>query len=236
MNVAVCDDEDAVRKQLSALIAVERGVEAVSEFSTADELLASPEHYDLLFLDIQMPGVDGVEAARQLRARNSSACIVFVTGVKEYVFDAFDVGALHYLLKPVDPAKFAEVFERARAECLRYDASQEKKLLIRTRTRTETLSSSEILYAESQLKKLAVHTQDRTIEYYGRINELERQLGDTFYRCHRGYLVNMAYIAGYDGDSITLTNGERIYLAKERYADFVKSYLRYLRNGGACFA
>lgn len=60
-------------------------------------------------------------------------------------------------------------------------------------------------------------------------------MGDTFYRCHRGYLVNMAYIAGYDSDSITLTNGERVYLAKERYADFVKSYLRYLRNGGACF-
>lgn len=126
MRIAICDDEESIRRQIRELSLCADTGSSIAEFATGDALLASPEHYDLLFLDIQMPGIDGVEAARQLRARNSPGCIVFVTGVKEYVFDAFDVGALHYLLKPVDPAKFAAVFERARAERLQYDASQAK--------------------------------------------------------------------------------------------------------------
>lgn len=64
------------------------------------------------------------------------------------------------------------------------------------------------------------------------MNDLEKQLGGNFYRCHRGYLVNMAHIAEYENDSIGLSNGEKIFMAKERYNEFVKEYMRYLRNGG----
>lgn len=76
---------------------------------------------------------------------------------------------------------------------------------------------------------------DETIEIYAAMIELEKQLGGEFYRCHRGYLVNMAYITEYSNDSIRLSDGESIYLAKEKYNEFVKEYMRYLRNGGtAC--
>ena len=110
-----------------------------------------------------MPDLDGVEVARRLRAKDREVCIVFVTGAKEYVFDAFDVGALHYLLKPIDPVKFAEVIERAHAMCLRIDAAKGEKILIRTKNRTDTLKRSEIIYAESQLKKIVVYISDGMI-------------------------------------------------------------------------
>ena len=70
------------------------------------------------------------------------------------------------------------------------------------------------------------------IEFYAVMNELESELGSSFYRCHRGYLVNMAHIAEYSNDMIDMSNGERVYLAKEKYPEFVKEYMRYLRNGG----
>ena len=77
---------------------------------------------------------------------------------------------------------------------------------------------------------MGIHTTRETIEAYASMNELERQLGGSFFRCHRGYLVNLAYVAEYNGQSIILNNGECVYLAKERYGEFVKIYMRYLRN------
>ena len=82
-----------------------------------------------------------------------------------------------------------------------------------------------------QGKKVGIHTARETIETYASMNEMEAQLGESFYRCHRGYLVNMAYVAEYDSESVTLNNGEYVYLAKEKYGEFVKAYMRYLRNG-----
>ena len=73
------------------------------------------------------------------------------------------------------------------------------------------------------------------MEVYAAISELEKQLMENFYRCHRGYLVNMAFVVEYSNDSITLNNGETIILAKEKYGDFVKTYMRYLKNGGGIF-
>ncbi|MBO5281626.1 MAG: LytTR family transcriptional regulator DNA-binding domain-containing protein, partial [Lachnospiraceae bacterium] len=80
-----------------------------------------------------------------------------------------------------------------------------------------------------------IHTAEEVIEIYAAMKELEKQLGEDFYRCHRGYLVNMAHITEYDNDSIRLSNGERVYLSRERYSEFVKGYMRYLRKeGGIC--
>jgi DNA-binding LytR/AlgR family response regulator len=76
-----------------------------------------------------------------------------------------------------------------------------------------------------------IHTAGATVEVYASMNETEGQLEYGFFRCHRGYLVNMAYVAEYDSGSITLNNGEHVYLAKEKYGEFVKAYIRYLRNG-----
>ena len=98
-----------------------------------------------------------------------------------------------------------------------------------------TLNHKEILYLENRGRKVEIHTTGEVIEIYAAMTELESQLGESFYRCHRGYLVNMSCITEYSNDSIRLSNGEGTYLAKERYNEFVKAYMRYLRNGGtAC--
>ena len=96
------------------------------------------------------------------------------------------------------------------------------------------LDQGEILYIESRAKKVEIHTVGalESIEIYATMEELEGQLGESFYRCHRAYLVNMAYITEYGKDSVTLTNGDQVYVAKKKYSEFVRAYKCYLQGGG----
>lgn len=231
MNIAICDDEKVIREQIRELIGKEKRGICPECYKTGDELLAAGKPFDMVFLDIQMEGTDGIETARVLRKRNEEVILVFITGIREYVFEAFDVAAFHYLLKPVEEAKFHEVFQRMERELEKRKKRRREPVFIKTRNRSFTLEKDSILYIESRAKKVEIHTTGKTIEAYVSMKEMEGQLGDGFCRCHRGYLVNMAYVAEYDNKSILLSNGEYVYLAKEKYGEFVKTYMRYLRKG-----
>lgn len=236
LNIAICDDEKAIREQIKELIEKEKAGICPDLYETGDALLAADKKFDMVFLDIQMEGTDGIETAKKLRERSAlkgaeDAILIFITGIREYVFQAFDVAAFHYLLKPVEEDKFHEVFHRAERELEKRKSKRRETVFIKTRNRSFTLEKDSILYIESRGKKVEIHTKVETIEAYASMNELEAQLGEGFFRCHRGYLVNMAYVAEYDSESITLNNGEYVYQAKEKYGEFVKAYMRYLRNG-----
>ncbi|MBR1770798.1 MAG: response regulator transcription factor, partial [Lachnospiraceae bacterium] len=181
MRVAICDDEKTICELLRKLLQKEDSGAEVCFFYSAEELLAAAEDYQLLFLDIQMPGLNGIETARELRKRNEDICIIFVTAVKEYVFEAFDVAAFHYLLKPVDEEKFAQVYGRARKEWERKEDERKKRageeqpepLVIKTRHDTYMIAQADILYIESQVKKQVLHTAKGVITCYGKLNELQ---------------------------------------------------------------
>ena len=231
LNIAICDDEKAIREQINELIEKEKAGISTDLYETGDALLAADKKFDIVFLDIQMEGTDGIETAKKLRERDEDTILIFITGIREYVFEAFDVAAFHYLLKPIEEEKFREVFRRAGRELEKRKSKRRETVFIKTRNRSFSLEKDSILYIESRGKKVEIHTTGETIEAYASMNEMEGQLGGGFFRCHRGYLVNMAYVAEYDSESITLNNGEYVYLAKEKYGEFVKAYMRYLRNG-----
>lgn len=232
IEIAVCDDEEIIREQIRQL--VKRNVPDchIELYAAGEELLAEERTFDLVFLDIQMEGLNGMETARALRAKCRETLFIFITGFTEYVFEAFDVSAFHYLIKPLEEEKLKEVLDRALAEIKRRKVQEKKQLLIHTRSRSVNLEQGDILYLESRGKKVEIHTLQETIEVYASISKLGEELGSGFYRCHRGYLVNMAYIAEYRTDLIRLSNGEEVYLAKEKYQPFVKAYMRYLQDGG----
>lgn len=231
LNIAICDDEKAIREQINELIEKEKPGVCPEHYETGDSLLAAGKQFDIVFLDIQMDGTDGIETAKKLRERDEDIILIFITAIREYVFKAFDVAAFHYLLKPIEEDKFHEVFQRAKRELEKRKRKRRETIFIKTRKRSFTLEKDSILYIESRAKKVVIHTTGENIEVYSSMNEMEEQLGEGFYRCHRGYLVNMAYVAEYDSESITLNNGEYVYLAKEKYGEFVKAYMRHLRNG-----
>lgn len=233
MHIAICDDEREICEELQEMIIRQMPDCEVAAFTSGEELLESRFPYDILFLDIQMEGMNGISTARELRKRKEDVILIFITAVREYVFDAFDVSAFHYLLKPVSAGKMAEVLERAVREVKKRQKDSVKKLLIQTRTRNVMIPVKDIYYIESLRRKAGIHTVKEMIEIYATMSELEEQLGDSFFRCHRGYLVNMAYITEYKSDLIQLCTGEVIYMSKEKYPDFVKAYMYYLREGGA---
>ena len=229
------DDEEAIREQIGGFIKKRNPDFHISGFATGEGLLAAGTGFDIIFLDIQMDGMGGIEAARNLRQSGVDAVVIFITGIREYVFEAFDVSAFHYLLKPIEEQKFMEVLDRAAKEAGKRKGQKERQIFIRTKNQGYTLKLNSILYIENRGKKVEIHTTDMEdiIETYAGMEELEVQLGDGFYRCHRGYLVNMAHIVKYDIDSIFLSNGEKVYLTRKKHNEFVKAYMWYLRNGGA---
>ena len=235
MDIAVVDDEKAIREHICGLVEEQQPESRIEAYATGEELLASGKRFDIVFLDIQMEGMNGIEAARNLREKNANlgvedTVLVFVTGIKDYVFDAFDLYAFQYLLKPIDEDKFAEVLARA----VREAAKKKERRVLFIKSRNLTLDQSEILYIESRAKKVEIHTKGaaQAIEIYAAMDELEGQLGENFYRCHRAYIVNMDCITEYDSESITLTNGDMVYLTKKKYGEFVKAYMWHLQNGG----
>jgi DNA-binding LytR/AlgR family response regulator len=235
LDIAVVDDEKAIREYICGLVEERQPESRIEAYATGEELLTSGKRFDIVFLDIQMEGMNGIEAARSLREKNANlgvedTVLVFITGIKDYVFDAFDLYAFQYLLKPIDERKFAEVLERA----VREAAKKKERRVLFIKSRNLTLDQSEILYIESRAKKVEIHTTGaaQAIEIYAAMDELEGQLGENFYRCHRAYIVNMDCITEYDSESITLTGGDRVYLTKKKYGEFVKAYMWHLQNGG----
>ena len=237
IRIAICDDETNARTWLSSLIRAQPCPCEIVEYASAGDCLADHREIDLLFLDIELASdrADGLALARKIRERASGAqpVIVFVTGYDRYVFDSFDVGAFHYLLKPVDEGKFARVFARAVEQITaeRENPRSGRVLTLQSGNTGRTVPLDSITYIESSNHKVVLHLRDGEFAYYAKIRDLESELRGRFFRIHKGYLVNLSYVGGYGKTEVTLTSGERLLLSKYKYQDFVKAYLRFLKEG-----
>ena len=235
VKIAICDDEKNIRAYLSALVK-KQGMECeITEYATAGDYFADGVEHDILFLDIELEGpgqdMDGMKMARQIRGMEDTKqpIIIFITGYEKYVYDAFDVGAFQYLLKPVDEQKFAGVFRRAAEQAAAYTEQDKKALMIQYGGTGKTIPLRDIYYMESQNHKIAVHMKDGVLEYYAKMSDLEEELQGQFCRVHKGYLINLSYVDEYNKTEVTLTNGDKLLISKYKYEDFVKAYLRFMQ-------
>ena len=233
MQIAVCDDEKEIRELFAEKIEKLYPEAELSLYRSGEDLLLSDKDPDILLLDIQMPGKNGMETAEELRRKKKETIIIFVTALDDFVFQAFDVGAFHYLVKPFDDRKFTEVLHNAvkqfedRKKLEDAGRKREKpSLMITTGGEHITVNLEDIIYAEVYDRKVILHTVDADIEYYGKMKELEEKTGDEFYRTHRSYLVNFEFIRKYDATTVYLKKGQAL-ISKQNYGEFVKSYLRY---------
>ena len=235
IKIAICDDEANIRDYLSSLIGAQSCPCEIVEYASAGDCLADHREIDLLFLDIELAPscLDGMELARKIRERATMTqpVIIFVTGYERYVFDAFDVGAFQYLLKPVDEEKFAQVFARAVAQIGTAKEKPGRVLTLQSANTSKTVPLDSIYYIESSNHKVELHLKDGEFACYAKIGDLELELQDQFFRIHKGYLVNLSYVAGYSKTEVMLVNGEKLLLSKYKYKDFVKAYLHFLQAG-----
>ena len=236
MRIAVCDDDRAIREELFRLIQKQVSEADIMEYQSGEELINARGNFDIYFLDIEMGEVSGMDIARRIREQEDNgrqrSIIIFVTGYREYMEAAFDVNAFHYLIKPVDTEKFSEVFKRAWKEAAVFYEQEKKYIIVKSSGTQQKILLKNIYYIESGNKKVIFHTTNGTLEVYGKMEELEKGLGNTFYRCHRCYLVNMEKISAYSADNIQVINGDNLLLARKKYSDFIKIYMRYVKNGG----
>lgn len=233
LNIAICDDEKSTRDYIKSLILSQKISCDVKEYISGKDLSKSKIKHDIIFLDIEMDNLDGITTAKKIRNNENEFCrsiLIFVTGFDRYVYEAFDVHAFHYLLKPIDNSKFIEVFKNAVLEYKKSNEKSNKYILVKIGTTYKKVFLKEIYYVESNRRKVILYTQNDTKEYYAKMDDVESQLGSTFFRCHRGYIVNMAYITEYDTSSITLENGIKLIISQHKYNDFVKNYIRYLKT------
>lgn len=194
LRIAICDDEAEARDALRFLlenILYEGEEKIVYEFTAgknaAGWLRNHPGEIDLLFLDVEMNGKNGMETAKEIREFNSELQIVFVTGFTDYVFDGYQVGALDYVIKPVKKERLIQVIERVRT----LEKKQKDQVFcLKNQDGTYRFSYRKIDFFYSDKRIVTLVTEGKEYPFYGKLDEVEEQLKDKFVRIHQRYLVN----------------------------------------------
>jgi DNA-binding LytR/AlgR family response regulator len=231
IRALLVDDEAPARSELRYLLAAHPRIEVVGEAASATEALelARELRYDVVFLDVEMPGLTGVQAAPLVRERRDPPAVVFVTAHERYAIDAFAVEAFDYILKPVEPDRLARVVERLQ-ERSSENALPVEKVAVVAGAGTELLEYDQVHYVQADGDYSRVHTYDRSYLCTASLGELEERLpGARFARIHRSYLVNLSKVAGVRRAS---TDRFRLQLADAEHTelDVARRQSRLLRE------
>lgn len=230
-KIAIVDDEQDSRQQLADHVlrhADERGTHLeVTQFDSGIQFLERYTHdFELVFLDIEMPGLDGMQTAKELRRMDEGVCILFVTNLARYALRGYEVNAFDFLVKPVAYAGFSVRFERALRYVERFQ--EEKTVLLQFDGVMKKLGLSEVIYIESSGAYLVYHTADGPCRVRGALKAVEQELsGDGFLRCNHGYLVNLRYVTDVADDTVTVA-GDRLKISRNKKKEFIGGLTGYL--------
>ncbi|MGM0216039.1 LytR/AlgR family response regulator transcription factor [Enterococcus sp. AZ109] len=194
LRVGICDDEQGVREALSLMLTVlsdrEEMALKIYEFSSGEGvvkwLMNHPGELDLLFLDIDMRGMDGITTGKEIRKTDMGLSIAYLTGHPEQVFQGYAVGALDYLIKPLEKDKLREVLKRA---MVALQLTEKDTYTVRNAEGLYRIPKREIRYVYSDRRLVTVETNRRSYTFYGKLGEVEQDLGNGFVRIHKRYLV-----------------------------------------------
>ena len=230
MRICICDDDRAMHGELVRLLhdVDPTATHPLTSLYTGEALMAAydgEKPFDLIFLDVEMSGTNGVEAAGHIRRADPLVMLVFVSSHRKYVFDAFPVGALHYLLKPVQPEAFADVYHRAMQ---RY-ADLHTELRLRFGEERYTVPLHRVLYVEGTRRHVVFHTLDGVRETVGKLSDFASQLlANGFAYPHHSFLVNLDMVERIEKEKIVLRGGECVYCSVRSRADMLREFDNYL--------
>ncbi len=235
LSIAVCDDMPIECAELAVYIENtlnQFGTEfSLKRFFDGQELLKGVESFDIVFLDIKMPEISGMELAKQMRENGRESIIVFVTSAEEYVYEAYDVEAFHFLLKPVNEDKLKNVLKKAVVKVMA--CNNENFLIISSEHQIKKILLKDILYIESVGRMVKIHCSSCVLETYKQIGDLEQTLSDKhFFRCHKSFLLNLEYVSRFDKTEIVMENGDTVFLARKRAKIFQKVIISYMKMKG----
>ena len=231
MRVIICDDEQNARKKLHELIckyATDFSDVSIDEYPSGEDLISNLEKEnkaDIIFLDIEMNKIDGIDAAKLIRIRNDRAIIIFVSSHGERVFDSFDTEPFHFITKPFTEEKFKDVFEKALNKYKLLNGF----IVITWKNEQIKLSVEKIKFFEMCRKHLIFHTYDGEYEMVGTIKETMKKLRPYgFMQTHQGYAVNMNLIKRFDGLNIILVDGTNVIMSLRKRSEVLTEYAKHI--------
>ena len=238
MKAAIIEDDllhaDLLEKYLLEWSNAKNILLEIDKYKNAESFLFEWEPglgFDVLFIDIRMQEINGMEMAKSVRKKDSGINIIFTTGITGYMEEGYEVEAMHYLLKPVDNKKLERVLQRA---VIKIEKSTQEFIIASKERQTIKLFLDDIYYFEIKGRLINVHGIKDIFTYYEKIGVLEESLKDKgFFRCHKSYLINLKYVDAYNRQEAILENGEKIVISKRRYEKFCKAVLGVMiKNGG----
>lgn len=229
IHIAICDDEKEFVSDMRMLIeryAKEKQTEIrISEFESGLELMKQYDRtLDLVFLDIQMDGMDGLKTAGQIRTLDEEVSIIFLTSLKQYALEGYKYRAVNYIVKPMK-------YIRLKVELDRWMEKQQRKnpcIVVSNDSGTFKVALNALHYAETYRRNLLLHTEQGDVISYRSMKELETELKQYgFFRCHSGFLVNMGFVKQVEKLEVHLTSGETIYVSKPKKKEFMEAMAEY---------
>ena len=234
IKIAFCDDDSAVLSDLHRLLALYRAEKNMEidddSFHSPLDLIAEIEQgtrFDILFLDVLMPGENGIDAAAEIRNYDKNAKIIFLTSSSEFAVQSYTVNAFYYQLKPICTENFFRLMDSVLSQCKKEQASS---LILHSKTGITRIKPAQLEYCEVIHRTLFIHlTSGKVLECIGSLDELAKQLVPygSFLRPHRSYLVNLEYIQNLSYRAITMSCLAEIPIPRGKYNEIKNAFLEY---------
>lgn len=238
IKIAFCDDDMEVLHQMNELLdryRVERNEDITYvAFQSPFELLTEIEKGitpDILFLDVVMPGQNGMDVAKEIRQYDTNMKIIFLTSSPEFAVESYSVGAYFYQLKPIWEESFFRLMDAVLAEC---EKKKKNSLILRSKDGITRIDLQQLEYCEVLGRKLLFHLENGAVlESAGSLDDLAGQLMQysNFFRPHRSFLVNMEYIQNISSRSIKMVNDAEIPIPHGKCSEIKNTYMEYAFNG-----
>lgn len=238
IKIAFCDDDMEVLHQMNELLdryRVERNEDITyAAFQSPFELLTEIEkgiRPDILFLDVVMPGQNGMDVAKEIRQYDTNMKIIFLTSSPEFAVESYSVGAYFYQLKPIWEESFFRLMDAVLVEC---EKKKKNSLILRSKDGITRIDLQQLEYCEVLGRKLLFHLENGAVlESAGSLDDLAGQLMQysDFFRPHRSFLVNMEYIQNISSRSIKMVNDAEIPIPHGKCSEIKNTYMEYAFNG-----
>lgn len=233
MNISICDDDEFSIRKIKDMIIEYYEVNHLTKpniyiFNDGLSLLQSDITSDIVYLDVEMPGLDGIQAGRMLMQRNKNTLIIVITSYMEYLDDAMRFHVFRYLSKPIEQKRFNLNLKDAITEC----EKKSKTICIETNSENLVVSTLDIIFIEIIGRKSLVHTTLGTYHSPKPLSSWKSVLDeDFFYQPHRSYIINLHYVSSFSQSAIFLCGSKyTAYLAERKYHAFKKHYLNFLEG------
>lgn len=226
IRIAIVEDEPQFQQQLHSHF-IRFGTDKschfrISTFRDAASFLDEYNcDYDLVFMDIKMPGMNGMDAARQLRRMDEQVMLIFITTMLQHAIEGYEVGALYYLLKPLDYHEFALKLTSALKRI-----SRSNIILIRSGQKIHRVDPSQIRYLESYGHNILYHLGDQVLARRCSLRQAESELNNCFIRCSSSFIVNLAHVRSHQGDTVDV-GGVPLHISRPQQPLFIQAYKKY---------